>query len=58
MMVGMLLDMVIVLKFSKLASMSFTSRPTVYCIFFFNLLLVAIVLTRMMKSLTVEVVLT
>ena len=32
-MVGMLLDMVIVLKFSKLASMSFTSRPTVYCIF-------------------------
>ena len=57
MMVGMLLDMVIVLKFSKLASMSFTSRPTVYCIFF-NLLLVAIVLTRMMKSLTVEVVLT
>ena len=56
--VGMLLDMVIVLKFSKLASMSLTSRPTVYCIFFFNLLLVAIVLTRMMKSLTVEVVLT
>ena len=34
MMVGMLLDMVIVLKFSKLASMSFTSIPTVYCIFF------------------------